>query len=140
MTALKEILTFAMAQTSAGVATCIDYGTRIFFNKILGVGYVSSTFIGALVGGIANCCINYRLVFRTKDKTKREVMWRYFIVWTGSILLNTAGTWFFKAVVGLRAYTAMVVTSALVAVCWNYMMQRSFVFGTKKKLENKEDK
>jgi len=132
MAIVKEILTFLKAQTSAGIATLVDYGSRIFFNKIVGVGYVGSTFLGAVIGGLANCCINYRWVFKTKDKSKREVMWRYFVVWSGSILLNTAGTWFFKAVVGLRAYTAMVVTSALVAVCWNYMMQRSFVFGNKK--------
>lgn len=132
MALIKETLTFLKAQTSAGIATCADYGVRLFLNKIVCLGYVGSTFLGALVGGIVNCCINYGWVFKTKDKSKREVMWRYFIVWAGSIILNTLGTWFFKAAVGLRAYTAMLVTSALVAVCWNYTMQRSFVFGNKK--------
>ena len=131
MAKIKEILTFLKAQTSAGIATGIDYGARIFFNKLIGVGYVGSTFLGALIGGIANCCINYRWVFKNGDKSKREVMWRYFVVWAGSIALNTMGTWFFKAIIGLRAYTAMILTSALVAILWNYMMQRSFVFGDK---------
>lgn len=132
MAILKEILTFAKAQTSAAGATCVDYATRIVFDMIIGLTYVQATFLGALVGGLVNCCINYRWVFDTNDCSKRSVTWRYFVVWTGSIIFNTVGTAFFKEVVHLKAYTSMIVTSALVAVCWNYMMQRSFVFRNKK--------
>lgn len=138
MTILKEILTFAKAQTSAGIATGVDYGTRIFFDKIVNLTYVQATFLGAVVGGLVNCCINYRWVFGNTDRSKRSVMWRYIVVWAGSIFFNTIGTAFFKEVIHLPAYLAMMVTSAIVAVCWNYMMQRSFVFKTTKALPEAE--
>lgn len=127
----KEIFTFVKAQGSAGLATLCDYAARVFLDKIVDISYVSATFFGAIVGGIVNCIINYRFVFGDSDQRKRDVAWRYFIIWCGSILLNTAGTAFFKEVVGLKAYFAMMLTSALVAVGWNYTMQRLFVFKKK---------
>ncbi len=128
----KEFFTFTKAQGSALVATVADYFMRIVLNKIIGLSYINATFFGALTGGIVNCCINYRFVFSGNDTRKRDVAWRYFAIWTGSILLNTSGTAFFKEVLGVKAYFAMLITSAIVAVCWNYMMQRMFVFRSKK--------
>lgn len=128
----KEIFTFTKAQGSALVATLTDYLMRVFLNIIVGFSYIGATFFGALTGGVVNCCINYRFVFSGNDARKRDVAWRYCVIWAGSILLNTLGTAFFKEVMGVKVYFAMLVTSAIVAVCWNYMMQRTFVFKGKK--------
>ncbi len=130
----KEIFTFAKAQCSAFVATLVDYLMRIVLNKVIGFSYINATFFGALTGGIVNCCINYRFVFSGNDTRKRDVAWRYLTIWSGSILLNTAGTAFFKEVLGVKAYSSMLITSAIVALCWNYMMQRLFVFKGKKNI------
>lgn len=127
----REVFTFTKAQASALVATLCDYMMRIFLDMIIGLSYIYATFFGALTGGIVNCCINYRFVFSGNDARKRDVAWRYFVIWSGSIILNTAGTGFFKEVVGIKAYFSMLITSAIVAVCWNYMMQRFFVFRSK---------
>lgn len=130
---IKELATFAKAQTSALLATGCDYLMRVFLDKVVGFSYVSATFFGAVTGGIVNCIINYQWAFRGNDSRKRDVFWRYLIVWVGSVLLNTGGTAFFKEVVGLQAYTAMMLTSVLVALLWNYTMQRVFVFKGKKR-------
>lgn len=127
----KEIFTFVKAQGSAAFATFCDYASRVFLDKIVDISYVSATFFGAIIGGIVNCIINYRFVFKDNDQRKRDVAWRYSVIWVGSILLNTGGTAFFKEVIGLKAYFAMLVTSALVAFGWNYTMQRFFVFKKK---------
>jgi len=128
----NEVFTFGKAQGSALVATLCDYGMRIFLDIIIGISYINATFFGALTGGIVNCCINYRFVFSGNDARKRDVAWRYLVIWSGSIFFNTLGTGFFKEVFGIKAYFSMLLTSALVAVFWNYMMQRLFVFKTKK--------
>ena len=136
----KEIFTFTKAQGSALVATLSDYLMRVFLNLIVGISYINATLCGALTGGIVNCCINYRFVFSGNDARKRDVAWRYFVIWTGSILLNTSGTAFFKEVMGVKVYFAMLMTSAIVAICWNYMMQRLFVFRGKKTDDKYTDK
>jgi putative flippase GtrA len=135
----NEVFTFTKAQGSALVATLCDYMMRVFLDLIIGLTYIHATFFGALTGGIVNCCINYRFVFSGNDARKRDVAWRYLIIWTGSILLNTGGTGLFKEVFGIKAYFSMLITSAIVAVCWNYMMQRLFVFRGKKDFNIKED-
>lgn len=127
-----EVATFIKAQGSAIIATGSDYLMRVLLDKIVGLSYVSATFFGAVTGGIVNCCINYRWVFRGNDRSKRSVAWRYLTIWIGSVVLNTAGTAFFKEVVGIKAYYAMLLTSVLVAIGWNYTMQRYFVFKQKK--------
>ncbi len=128
----KEISMFSKAQGSALLATFCDYSMRIFVDKIIDFDYLQATFFGALTGGIVNCIINYRYVFSDNDARKRDVAWKYLMIWTGSIVFNTAGTGFFKEFMGIKAYYSMLLTSALVAMCWNYMMQRTFVFKGKK--------
>ena len=124
-----QIKTFLKAQGAAWVATYADYMMRIFLDKVLAVGYLHATFLGALTGGFVNCAINYKWAFKDNLRKKKSVAWRYLLVWSGSIFFNTAGTWFFKEIVGLKAYYAMVVASFLVAIFWNYLMQLTFVFG-----------
>jgi len=132
----KEVTTFMKAQGSAIFATGCDYFMRLMLDKVIGTSYVWATFLGAVFGGIVNCCINYRWVFSGNDNRKRDVAWRYLVIWLGSVILNTAGTAFFKEVVGIKAYYAMLLTSALVAIGWNYTMQRWFVFRKKKHSSN----
>lgn len=127
----KELFTFSKAQGSALISTVCDYLMRFLLNIIIGFSYINATFFGALTGGFVNCCINYRFVFSGNDARKRDVAWRYLIIWTGSVVFNTAGTGFFKEVFGIKAYFSMLLTSAIVAICWNYMMQRLFVFRSK---------
>ena len=127
----KELFTFSKAQGSALISTVCDYLMRLLLNIIIGFSYINATFFGALTGGFFNCCINYRFVFSGNDARKRDVAWRYLIIWTGSVVFNTAGTGFFKEVFGIKAYFSMLLTSAIVAICWNYMMQRLFVFRSK---------
>lgn len=128
----KEIFTFSKAQGSALFATGCDYAMRVFIDLIVNFDYLIATFLGAVTGGIVNCLVNYRFVFSDNDAKKRDVAWRYFVIWAGSIILNTAGTGFFKEVVGIKVYISMMLTSVLVAVLWNYMLQRSFVFRGRK--------
>lgn len=127
----KELFTFSKAQGSALISTVCDYLMRFLLNIIIGFSYINATFFGALTGGFVNCCINYRFVFSGNDARKRDVAWRYLIIWTGSVVFNTAGTGFLKEVFGIKAYFSMLLTSAIVAICWNYMMQRLFVFRSK---------
>ena len=45
---------------SAQIASAADFATTLFLVNLCGLYYVSATFVGALAGGIVNCCINYK--------------------------------------------------------------------------------
>lgn len=100
-----------------------------------------SVAIGAVVGGIVNCCINYRFTFRASGQSIKAVGVKFLLVWAGSLLLNMYGTTF--AAMGLSKWewlleigfkpdgifaTATLGVSLIVSVVWNFVLQRNFVY------------
>ena len=124
----KTFITFCKAQFSAWIASAIDFLVTIITAHFIGFWYGYSTFVGALAGGIVNCAINYRWVFRPNGIKKRRVVTRYIIVWTGSIMLNTLGTLVLTELTGFSFIIVKAIIAVIVAVVWNYQMQRLFVF------------
>jgi len=135
---IKQALwTFSKAQCSAWIASVVDFGITIFLGKTCALWYPYATFVGALSGGITNCMINYRWVFHTIGMKKKSVALRYFFVWTISIAINTLGTYFLTEITGVDFIIIKAGVAVAVAVCWNYQMQRVFVFRRHKK-ENEQ--
>lgn len=138
----REVWLFMKAQLSAQIATVIDFLITILLVKLFGIYYLYAIFIGSVVGGIVNCVINYEWVFKAEDCKKIHVGLKYFIVWGGSILINTWGTfalteWLagMKWVNGLLGYyvydvfiLSKITVALLVAFFWNYYLQRVFVY------------
>lgn len=122
-----ESWTFCKAQLSAQMATLADFSVS-FFLAVLGLWYVTASFLGALSGGIVNCAINYRWVFRTEMLKKRYVALKYLLVWTGSILLNTLGTHLLTEWSGQYFMFPKMLVAVTIALLWNYPLQRVFVY------------
>ncbi len=124
-----EIWTFSKAQFSAQIATIADFSISMVLAELIGIYYVWASFSGALSGGIVNCIMNYRWVFDdTQELKKRAIALKYAIVWTGSILLNTAGTYVLTELSGQYFIFAKIVVAVSVALLWNYQLQRLFVY------------
>lgn len=136
----RGVWLFVKAQLSAQMASLIDLLVTVSL-ALMGMYYLYATFLGAVVGGISNCIINYRWVFHAVGCKKRHVALKYLLVWTGSIGLNTWGTyaltegltrsaWVDRLTGGpdnLFVFSKMVV-AVLVGVLWNYQLQRLFVY------------
>ena len=132
---------FLRAQLSSQVATITDFLFTILLVKLFDLYYVYATLSGAVCGGIVNCFINYRWTFKFHGK-KRYVIFKFIIVWVCSIWLNTWGTYMFTEMLGRISWVRdtlslhfddyflvpKVIVAILVAFCWNYMMQRYFVY------------
>lgn len=123
-----KIFTFCKAQCSAWLASIVDFGVTLILVHVFGIWYGYSTFIGAMSGGIANCSINYKWVFHAFEMKKKYIAMRYVIVWIGSILLNTYGTYLLTEMSGLNFVISKVAVAVMVAILWNYQMQYRFVF------------
>lgn len=117
-----------MAQCSALVATCFDFLLTIVLARFAYMWYAYATLLGAIFGGIVNCCINYRWVFHAFGLKKKYIALRYLIVWMGSIALNTWGTYRLTEWLGINFVAVKAIVAVAVAVLWNYQMQRYFVF------------
>lgn len=131
---------FLKAQLSSLGATCVDLLVTALLFRLAGFSPFWSTLLGAVCGGIVNCITNYRWTFRGTDRSRRGVAIRYLVVWGGSILLNA---WGVKAAVAiLPSHPAVTLTqlmviriiiAVLVAILWNFNLQKRWVYrlGTK---------
>ena len=124
----REVWTFCKAQLSAQMATIVDFTVSFLMAEAVGLWYVHASFLGALSGGVFNCGVNYRWVFQSQQLKKKYVALKYMLVWTGSILLNTGGTYLLTEWSGQYFMLAKVVVAVLIAFLWNYPLQRVFVY------------
>ncbi|MBQ8443628.1 MAG: GtrA family protein, partial [Bacteroides sp.] len=82
-----SLLVFLRAQLSAQFATLTDFVLTYVCFRWLGMYYLLATSIGAMVGGVINCVINYKWAFATKDCKFKWVLFKYILVWGGSFVL-----------------------------------------------------
>ena len=113
---------------TAQLASIVDFAVSLLLAEVCNIWYVTATFLGALSGGITNCVSNYKWVFENEGLKKRNVAYKYFLVWTGSILLNTGGTYLLTEISGQYFIYAKLLVSVMVGLLWNYQLQRFFVY------------
>lgn len=111
--------------------TVLDFGTMIGLVELFDVNYVVATFVGSVVGFLANFTINRYWAFEAHEGAIGWQFVRVLPVQAGSTGLQTLGVWVFDRFIGLRYWVAKIVVSALVYSLWNYPMNRFFVFGRK---------
>lgn len=132
----RWLVQFIEAQTSSLLCTCVDFAITAALVKFTGLWYVYATAIGSVCGGIVNCVLNYNWAFKGSEQRKRTIMYRYMLVWLGSLILNTAGTPLVANIFshdgtpkGLNVVMiAKIITAVIVAFFWNYPMQKKFVY------------
>lgn len=136
------LVTFLKAQLSAQLASLVDFVTTVLLVKCFALFYLYATLIGSVVGGMVNCAINYRWVFSESHCKSHFIVMKYTFVWIVSIALNTWGTYFLTEWLTrmpwlnrlLSSYIddlfifSKIVVAVLVALLWNYQMQRLFVY------------
>ena len=138
----RFIFTFLRSIVSSQAASWVDMAVRfaVFF-VFTGVSPFLAVSLGCIAGGIVNCIINYHFTFHATDTSARAVAVKYFMVWAGSLLLNSGGTellfrilerWTWLATIGFSPdgyfAAATLITSLIVSWAWNFVLQRYFVY------------
>lgn len=135
------IFMFLRSSMSSQVASWADLGSSIGL-VALGVSKWVATPVGAVIGGVVNCLINYRFTFRAnKQCSLRSVAVKYVMIWIGSVVFNTVGTslladlldrWHLLEMLGFTNVgsfaAARLIVSLVVSLAWNYLMQKNFVY------------
>ncbi len=129
----------------SGVSSWISGATDLFLSFVFYAWvhlspWLAST-IGAVCGGIVNCCVNYKFTFHATNCPVKAVIVKFGAVWLGSVALNAWGTealyhllqrWTWLETIGFRPdgyfATARFVVSVLVGWIWNFLLQRYFVY------------
>lgn len=136
------VFTFLRSIVSSQAASWVDLGASVLL-VALSVSSWIATPIGAVLGGIVNCCLNYKYTFHAQNVSPKAVAVKYAMVWFGSLTLNTVGTslltmvldqWQLLESLGFTNVgnfaAARLVVSLLVSWFWNFLLQRYFVYRT----------
>lgn len=132
---------FLRSSVSSQIASWIDLGLGFILFSWVGLYAWLATAIGAVAGGVVNCCINYRFTFHAQGVNPRCVAVKYLMIWTGSLLFNTYGTQLLyellhnSSLFDMLGFTddgcyaaARILVSLIVSLAWNFLMQRYFVY------------
>lgn len=132
---------FLRAAVSSQTASWVDLFVGFALFAWMGMQPWLATAIGAVCGGVINCIINFKFTFHADGMSWKAVAVKYFMVWIGSVLLNSFGTealyylfnhWSWLETIGFRPdgyyAAARLITSLLVSWFWNFLLQRYFVY------------
>lgn len=132
---------FLRSSVAAQIASWIDLGLGFVLFSWVGLPTWAATAIGAVAGGVVNCCINYRFTFHAQGVKPHCVAVKYLMVWVGSLLFNTYGTQLVydllhsSSLFDMLGFTekgcyaaARLSVSLVVSLAWNFLMQRYFVY------------
>ncbi|MEJ6736388.1 MAG: GtrA family protein [Flavobacteriales bacterium] len=115
---------------AAGItATVIDFGITIFLTETFLLWYGYSNATGAFSGAIINFFISSFWAFKgSKNKLKNQ-MYKYAIVSTGSLILNTVLVVLLTdSALHFDYRVSKVITAAFIAWTYNFLLMRNYVF------------
>ena len=72
--------------------------------------------------------LSRKWAFHGKNEDVSQQMLKYGLFWAGNILLQAAGVYFFKNYTTLNFIQSKTITSLLVGLTYNYIVQKKFVF------------
>ena len=128
MPSIKLTGCFIKAQVSSILSSLTDFLVTHLFTEVLGFWYLFSSVSGTVLGGLANFLLGRYWTFKVVNGDKFAQAWKYLIIWTGSLLLNTSGVYVLTDWLGCYYMLSKVLVSISVGVFFNYYFQKTFVF------------
>lgn len=119
---------FAKAQLASSIASLVDYFVTIFCVELLGFWYLAGTTTGTIIGGITNFSFGRQWVFKGGLNERHIQLFRYALVWTGYLILCTAGVYLLTHFGHLNYLFSKAFISLLLAITYNFPLQKKFVF------------
>jgi putative flippase GtrA len=124
----SSLLVFIKAQASAFIGGLVDYSFMIIFTEVVHIHYTISILVSGIIGAIVNFFINRKWTYRADKVEVKGQLLKFVVVVIGSVLLKSAGTYFFTNWLRIDYKISRVVTDILVSLGFNYTLQTYWVF------------
>ncbi len=122
------MLTFLKANVSSAVASIIDYFIAVSAVYFFKTDPILASLTGTVTGGIVNFLMGRHWTFRATHSSSYGQAAKYLLVWAGNLVLNTGGMYLFVKYTPIHFVAAKLATSVLVAIGYNYPLQKKYVF------------
>ena len=113
---------------SSIIGSAADFLHTILLVELGLAGPVPASVAGSVCGGIVNFSINRELVFADGEKDTYTQLFRYSLVWAGSLTLNALGLFLATQYTTVNYVVAKTIISIAVGISFNYFLQKKFVF------------
>ena len=136
MITFTKAVTFTKAQVASLLATGVDFLVTLLMVRLLAAlfilqtadtWYISSA-LGNICGGITYFLISRTWVFQAGDGKWTVQVARYVLVWVGNLALNVSVLYLLIHYTGMNQLAAKIATAIGVAIFYNYVLQKRFVF------------
>jgi len=122
------VITYLKAQTTAILGSLVDFLVTLILHKLLHYNIIISNFIGNICGAITQFILSRNWAFKAGDGKISLQIIKYIIVWVGNLLLSAGGVYFFAYCLHLDGIISKIITSVILGLTYNYIMQKKFVF------------
>lgn len=122
--------TFIKVNIASLSASCCDYLVTVIMVKIFKTDPLTGGIAGTVFGGIVNFLIGRYWVFKDNMGAISLQGRRYFLVWTGNLAANSFLLYLLIKIFSVQYLIAKITTSLLVALLYNYHLQKRYVFKT----------
>ena len=122
------MVTFVKAQAASLAATIVDFSVFLILTEWLNCWYLAASITGTISGGVTNFLLGRIWVFDATEKKIPLQAFKYALVWTGNLILVSAGVFVVKEYAGLSPLASKIIVSLIVGFTYNYMLQKKFVF------------
>ena len=123
----SEMRAFLKTNMASLIASLFDYCITIAAVTLFEMSALKASVAGITSGAVLNFLMGRYWVFMQKEESSYGQALRYFQVWCGNLILNTAGLYILIHL-GVYYIIAKIIISVLVAVGFNYPLQRKYVF------------
>ncbi len=119
---------FIKANIASLISSFCDFLITIVITEVFHYNPFWASIMGTVSGGIINFIIGRYWVFEVHHLNIYHQSRRYFTIWAGNLFLNALGMYILLKLVGLNYILAKVIISVIVAVGYNYPLQKKYVF------------
>jgi putative flippase GtrA len=126
--------TFLKANMASILASLGDYCITAAAVVVFKIPVMTASVAGTTGGAVLHFLMGRYWVFAPRQESSYGQALRYLQVWGGNLLLNTAGVYVLTQLAGVYYLVAKIMVSVLVAVCYNYPLQKKYVFKKIRKL------
>jgi putative flippase GtrA len=123
---------FRRSTLTSLLTTALDFGTLVGLTELAHVNYVVATWVGTVVGSLANFLINKLWAFDARAIPAGPAMARFVVVQLGASALHTLGVWALTHFARVPYPVSKLAVAATVYLVWNFPLNRRFVFAASK--------
>jgi putative flippase GtrA len=122
------MITFIKVQTASIIGSLADYLTTIILVELFGCWYVLANLTGNIAGGVLQFMLSRYWVFKTgKNNTVLRAI-KFALFFLGNIILSGFGIYVFTRFLQINYIISKTLTSLLLGLSYNYIVQKKFVF------------